>query len=558
MKKKITLLLVVLGLFSVSFAQTTLVPDQFVNAQITGPGVYKVEAGKAYAFDGRIDLDYEITIEGPDATWIMEAENPPILVNTPADNGNARGFFELKENGAITVKNLIFSGMNSNGELSKEFIVNGTGLSMTVDNVCFTDYQNWALRNRTKGESISITNCVFINAYRPSGSRAGGFPIRMDVACDDVLVENNSVVNSGRLLANSGPFDNAIIHEIHNTYLNQSMAGHDQRAIEMLTVNNIFYNYNFLGYKTDKHSKPDNDYQKHYTTFNYFHQVPDLSQVSLYLGHNLFYNDEEILNWFDTKGGDSIAQVLLWAPSVDTFIINDDDYTIGPNFAEIDPVFTSHPGNTDKVVEYMDWYFLTDQSTDMPDWMIESPVTWSEDGTPVLSWPPAFDLSYSNSGLQTAGTDGLPLGDLNWFPDKKAEYLTNKDAFIASLRDSMVNAQAVYDPETMDETPLITEIVTSVKNFIPGQFDLSGNYPNPFDQSTTIEFKLPQQATVNLSIYNMLGRKVFEMTENDLPSGTHMINFNASELSSGMYMYKINAVTINGQKFVDTKKMIKE
>ena len=76
---------------------------------------------------------------------------------------------------------------------------------MIVDNCAFVDWQDFALRNQFKGDNLSITNCVFINGVRLRFSPWGGFPLRMDVACDNVVLENNSVVNSGRLLANSGP-----------------------------------------------------------------------------------------------------------------------------------------------------------------------------------------------------------------------------------------------------------------------------------------------------------------------------------------------------------------
>lgn len=558
MKKTFTLLFMLMGLFSVLRAQTALSTEDFVNNQITAAGVYTVEAGKAYAFDGRIDLTFDVTIQGPDEGWIMTVANPAVLVNTPASDGAARTFFELKEGGSLTLKNVLLSGNNNNDEVGGGFVANTGGSKMIVDNCAFADWQDFALRNQNKGDSISITNSVFINGVRLRNSPWGGFPLRMDVACDNVLLENNSVVNSGRLLANSGPFNNASVHEMHNTYLNQTVAGHEQRANEFITANNIFYNYHFIGRKTEGHSSgASNTYDASFTTWNYFADSKDaLDSVSLYLGQNLFYREQAIADWFETVGGDSLATSLLWEhPDVDSFIITDDNYTIGTNYAEIDPGFTVHPGNTDAIVGHINGNW-TDPTADWVDWRSASPVTFGDDGFPVLNWPPLFDLSYSNTYLQTAGTDGLPLGDLNWFSDKKAEYVANRDAIITSLRDSIVNAIAVYDPLTMDNTPMITtEQVTSIEQLVPGQVYLS-NYPNPFRQITTIQFVLEQQSKVALGVYNLLGEKVFELNQNRLPSGTHTFDFDASNLSSGIYLYKINATGINGQNYVATKKMI--
>lgn len=557
MRQAITFLfLCAFGLVSVS-AQTALDPNEFVNTQITAPGVYTVQAGQAYAFDGRIDLTFDVTIQGPDEGWIMEATNPPVLVNTPSADGAARSFFEIKEGGSLTLKNVLFSGMNNNGEVAGTFVANTGGSKMIVENCAFADWQDFALRNQNKGDSISITNSVFINGLRLRNSPWGGFPLRMDVACDNVLLENNSVVNSGRLIANSGPFNNATVHELHNTYLNQTVAGHEQRANEFITANNIFYNFHFLGYKTEFHSSPNNTYDSYFTTWNYFADSKDnLDSVSLYLGQNLFYREQAILDWFDTVGGDSIAPSLLWEHAdVDSFILADNDYTIGANYAELDPGFTMHPGNTQAIVNYINGSWIaTDE--DWSDWRVPSPVTFGNDGSPVLSWPPAFDLSYSNSSLQTAGTDELPLGDLNWFPDKKAEYIAGKDAFIASLRDSMVNAQVVYDPLTMDQTPLITSIVSSTEQFDLSKLNLAGNYPNPFRQNTTIKFGLDQRSTVTLTVFNLSGQQVFEANRQEFTEGNHEINFNAANLGSGTYLYKVTAQGKDGQVYVGTNKMI--
>ncbi len=557
MKKTFTLLLVLMGLCSYLIAQTALDPNEFVNTQITAPGVYTVEAGQAYSFDGRIDLTFEVTIQGPDNGWIMQATDPPVLVNRPAADGSARTFFELKEGGSLTLKNVLFSGSNNNGEVAGNFVANTGGSKMIVDNCVFTDWQDFALRNQNKGDSISVTNSIFINGVRLRNSPWGGFPIRMDVACDEVVWQNNTVVNSGRLLANSGPFQNANIHEMHNTYVNQTVAGHEQRANEFITANNIFYNFHFLGYKTELHSSPNNTYDSYFTTWNYFADSKEtLDSISLYLGQNLFYRDQPVLDWFTTVGGDSLAPSLLWEhPDVDSFIIADDNYTIGANYADLDPGFTMHPGNTDSIVNYINGSWI-EPTNDWVDWRITSPVTFGDDGFPVLSWPPAFDLSYSNSYLQTAGTDGLPLGDLNWFPDSKEEFLANRESIVTAIRDSMTMAQNIYDPLTMDQTPLITPL-TSTEQIDPIKLSSLGNYPNPFNGITTIKFGLQQHSKVSLSVFNLFGQRVYESTSQDLVPGAYEFNFDGSNLSSGMYMYKIIATARDGRKYVASNKMIR-
>jgi hypothetical protein len=533
MKKTFTCLFAfVFGLFSVLSAQTALDPNEFVNTQITEAGVYTVEAGQAYAFDGRIDLTFDVTIEGPDEGWIFETANPPVLVNTPAADGAARDFFEIKEGGSLTLKNVLFSGSNSNGEVAGVMVANTGGSKLIVDNCVFTDWVSFALRNQNKGDSLKVTNSVFINGVRLNFSPWGGFPLRMDVACDNVILENNSVVNSGRLLGNSGPWHNANVHEMHCTYLNQTVAGHEQRAYEFITVNNIFYNFHFIGRKNENAVNPSNTYDASFTTWNYFADSKDkLDSISLYLGQNLFFRPQEIIDWFETNGGDTLSTSLLWEhPDVDSFIIADDNYTIGTNYAEIDPEFTMHPGNTDKIVEYLSGHW-SDGTVEWTDWRLPSPVTFGGDGLPVLSWPPAFDLSYSNVGLQTAGTDGLPLGDLNWFPDKKAEFSANREAIVAAIRDSIANATAVYDPNTMDKTPMITEITVGIEQ-VAGESTHMYVYPNPARDMISVSGM--DQPGAAITFYDMVGKKVRFVQLEGINT-----QLDISDLDKGVYLYRI-------------------
>jgi len=85
----------------------------------------------------------------------------------------------------------------------------------------------------------------------------------------------------------------------------------------------------------------------------------------------------------------------------------------------------------------------------------------------------------------------------------------------------------------------------------PTRFVLEQNYPNPFNPTTVIEFALPKQAAVKLSVYNILGEKVAELVNGTLSAGYHSVSFNASDLSSGIYIYKITA-----GNFVSVKKMM--
>lgn len=85
----------------------------------------------------------------------------------------------------------------------------------------------------------------------------------------------------------------------------------------------------------------------------------------------------------------------------------------------------------------------------------------------------------------------------------------------------------------------------------PTAFRLEQNYPNPFNPSTTIKFALPEASDVKLTVYNMLGQRVNTLINNKMTAGFHSVPFDASNLASGMYIYRIEAAA-----FTSTKKMM--
>ena len=124
------------------------------------------------------------------------------------------------------------------------------------------------------------------------------------------------------------------------------------------------------------------------------------------------------------------------------------------------------------------------------------------------------------------GTGGFPVGDLNWFPAKK----------------TLWNAQAAAE-HTALETALQTGKLTSVNNAgtMPVEFTLNQNYPNPFNPSTTISFSLPHSAYASLKVFDMLGREVATLVNGFTTAGSHEVQFNATNFSSGVYFYKLTS-----------------
>jgi hypothetical protein len=91
---------------------------------------------------------------------------------------------------------------------------------------------------------------------------------------------------------------------------------------------------------------------------------------------------------------------------------------------------------------------------------------------------------------------------------------------------------------------------------IPKDFAVSQNYPNPFNPSTKIDYQVPVDAKVLMEVYNIAGQKVSELVNQNQTAGYYTVDFGGSELSSGVYVYRIVANDAAGHNFSSIKKMM--
>ncbi|MFZ4589996.1 MAG: T9SS type A sorting domain-containing protein [Ignavibacteria bacterium] len=135
---------------------------------------------------------------------------------------------------------------------------------------------------------------------------------------------------------------------------------------------------------------------------------------------------------------------------------------------------------------------------------------------------------------------------------------SNMGSRLYTFRDSIVYLGAGYN--AAGQTSILKFaarcyncVVTSTSNngnTIPQTYSLSQNYPNPFNPVTKINYALPKSGLVTLKIYDVLGREVVNLVNENKAAGSYSVDFNASNLTSGVYFYRIE---VNG--YIDTKKM---
>lgn len=97
----------------------------------------------------------------------------------------------------------------------------------------------------------------------------------------------------------------------------------------------------------------------------------------------------------------------------------------------------------------------------------------------------------------------------------------------------------------------VTGAVDVEDNSVVNTFELNQNYPNPFNPSTSIKFSVAERSNVTLKVFDMLGREVATLVNSAKEAGSYEVNFDASDLSSGLYVY-----TLNTGNFTSTKKMM--
>jgi hypothetical protein len=114
----------------------------------------------------------------------------------------------------------------------------------------------------------------------------------------------------------------------------------------------------------------------------------------------------------------------------------------------------------------------------------------------------------------------------------------------------IAQAQAIIAAINAASAPKLAFSTTGI-GIVPNSYELEQNYPNPFNPVTTIQFSVPRESYVRLKVYNSFGAEVATLVDQQVAAGTYKVNWDASRLASGFYLYRLEA-----EGFAQTKKLL--
>ena len=504
--------------------------------------IYVLERNGRYVVNGRV------THKGGYHLQVVAAEGegaPPIVQQGVRDDGSSDNHsFEFL--GDFTLRGLWLLNHDDGGsKKSRGLLVNTAGVTGVIDN-CIYEVGTWlGLRINVDSTHIRVTNSVIRNMVNTGDPGNGKF---LDPRGNDpgsLYFENNTFYNlTSEIVRESGGFHENFFFN-HNTVYNvAALSRNDARVHKSRIMNGTFTNNLFVNLA------PLGDIN---TDFDFFGGAvvdpPDVGALfpldslnaedlgyaetdrNVVITNNNIFWDQELLDFYATK--DTVDALSILSPLAEAQVA--EGLVIYENNLDVDPGLTAPPDVANAVGYATQWYANFCASDPIPEAcdFSTNPGQWDPlVSVPGAPWPLPEDFSYDTaSAVYTSGTGGFPIGDLNWFPDRKADWEAAGGG---------------------------TGVVVSNEEFddLPRQFTLRGNFPNPFNPTTNILLDLATPAEVTVQVYDVLGRNVLSIQDQQMQAGARQtINIDASSLASGIYIYQVSAKT-GSENFVEAGKMI--
>jgi hypothetical protein len=532
--------------------------------------VYKLQAGGLYPIGNSPLGGYPITysptssalhptvIVGPDPTMVVNNKNaasaPPLICTYDLSWGSGLG---INAGGDLTVKNCELSNTANDGRIGICFTGTfASNLHLVYDNCILEKTAHWFVFIRSDSNcNVTLRNCYFVNMNGQPCRRDGGVFISFNNQ-DTLLVENcTHIMAQGSMYKfmiypPNYQFKRIIFN--HNTFVNCAGSAFMNPGYQsnISLTNNIFVNCNVQSYP-GLHSIDMYEQDPDWLPMGLVNVYPDSADVAnstprkFLVQDNLVYWDPSLANMDSILDANKVngltnwrSQMIIMNSRTDSmfkhigrfnttpyrYLLTDTWKNQMPHFTDPKDLFTAQLANLKTFALVTVDTGSASWRAVLPDWRL---VNTGPDKYVYPDWPIPVDLSYSNADLQTAGLSGFPLGDLNWFPTRKAAWLAQRTAEYNSINNAL-NAG---------------RLITAVhgQGSLPVEFQLQQNYPNPFNPSTMISFSIPKAGYVTLKVYNSLGQEVATLLDGFKAPQTYKLKFDGTGLASGVYIARLTA-----------------
>ena len=491
--------------------------------------IYRLERGGIYVLTSTLIANYPISIiaNGDDS------ERPPIIVRGKfADGVNILPMMQFTGDGNRHVfRDLIFNAVDLDREYDAEWIRGleflADDMSVTIERCVFNAFTGGATRFEGSNASIYIRDCEWRNGVSPTHMFIGQQVTLPALPVDTFIMTNNTYFNNNSfwIFQENDLIRFAVIE--HNTIFTSLIDAMRLRyTSNALIRSNLFYGSHAYGDSEEFQDltvyEPDGSPYSIISIYPVPTDILDAAGLTpfdrkIYLSNNAYFNPQPIVDYWE---GNPEVTGVTW--------MNDRTQNMFNSF----PLFFEND-NVEKDPDFID--------TDMDDWVVgkvaDFCITYRATLTPGqplsgdagdnrnydelqgvdilvgLQWPLPENLAYSDPELLVGGHDGLPVGDLNWFPDARAQY----------QQPNMISALSEAQP-----------LETS-------GYDLKQNYPNPFNSNTVITFSIPEKGFTTLTVYNMLGETVEVLVNEELQTGTYQYELDVEDMAKGNYFYKLQS-----------------
>ncbi len=533
-KHSFVLIFILIGTFLSRQADTVIVPEQvdgeyigainkFIDGDTTATGervnperYYKLQKNKIYILNGELHTHFNFRLIADD---LQDGEKPPIV----ASNTGADGVIQLiqfKLYGDAYIKNIIFqmTPPTGNGESNASFFLSKEGGTYTFDNVRW-EWGLWtSMVTDIPVHKITVSNCYFRNPQHKTNIWNGrGLGFYQENPADTVIVQNNTFfnMNAFAFFADNSSIPPKYLLFDHNTIVNEmKWPIHSYWITHAEVTNNLFYNCNSFG-ENDEDTEGQDPDRLLYGMINMYPTPQDILDLRgikegdrIYtLKNNAYFYSQEIKDYLDSY---SLQEEPFMNSRTQAMFDNDTDYP----FLTVENTYYTDPGlkeigeSTALMIKWM---------KRKRDWKQQKYWGWDPDNDKfAVQWPFPEDFTYTNDTLLYGSVLGYPVGDLNWFPVKKAQWETG-------------------EPNAVKETALNSNSL-SVKNV----------FPNPFKDQVTFNIELKNTSKIDIDIFDLNGNKLKTIFKGVKNAGDHKITWKVSgdiinNNTANIFIYRIQS-----------------